>query len=193
MVYTSSFKYLFLLLCFAVFVSASKYSYWPDYTFQTSSSLYSHHDVSNVHIVDCSDDGYALDIKEIKISPDIVTAGSELTIEAFGTVKENVETGSEANVVVKLGVVQLLRKKFDICVELEKNKDDVELQCPIEKGDLSVTQKVTLPKEIPRGKFLVSVHAFTAEDSPLACLLISVDFRIRRSKWGKFFQFIEDK
>ena len=43
---------------------------------------------------------------------------------------------------VKLGVVQLLRKKFDICVELEKNKDDVELQCPIEKGDLSVSVSV---------------------------------------------------
>ncbi|KAK4521513.1 Rab-GAP TBC domain-containing protein [Mucor velutinosus] len=186
------YKHILLLAYFAVIVSASKYSYWPDYTFQTSSSLYSHHAVSNVHIVDCSDDSFVLDIKEVKVSPDIVQAGSELTIEASGTVKETVREGAAATVVVKLGVVQLLRKTFDICDELEKHKDDVELQCPIEKGDLTVTQKITLPKEIPRGKFLVSVHAITDQEEPLACLLISVDFRVRRSRWGKFFQFIED-
>lgn len=85
------------------------------------------------------DDSFVLDIKEVKISPDIVQPGSELTIEASGTVMETVEEGAAATVVVKLGVVQLLRKTFDICNELDKHKDDVELQCPIEKGDLTVS------------------------------------------------------
>lgn len=71
-----------------------------------------------------------------------------MTIEASGYVKETVEIGSEANVVVKLGVVQLLRKNFDICDELDKNKDDVELQCPIEKGDLTVSICVFCTKDM---------------------------------------------
>ncbi|KAI8637055.1 ML domain-containing protein [Parasitella parasitica] len=187
-----NFRHLFLLASFISIVAASRYSYWPDYTFQTSSSLYSHQAVSNVQIVDCSDESFVLDIKDIKITPDIVTAGSELTISASGTVKETVVSGASAKVIVKIGVVQLLRKTFDICDELHKHEDDVALQCPIEKGDLTVTQKITLPKEIPKGKFLVSVHADTVDEEPLACLLISVDFRVRRSRWGKFFQFIEN-
>ncbi|CEP17040.1 hypothetical protein [Parasitella parasitica] len=192
MISKSYFKQFFILACFISIAAASRYSYWPDYTFQTSSALYSHQAVSNVNIVDCSDDSYVLDIKDIKITPSIVTAGSELTISASGTVKETVVPGASAHVVVKIGVVQLLRKTFDICDELQKHEDDVALQCPIEKGALTVTQKVTLPKEIPRGKFLVSVHADTIDEQPLACLLISVDFRVRRSRWGKFFQFIEN-
>lgn len=62
--------------------------------------------------------------------------------------KETVEIGSEANVIVKLGVVQLLRKTFDICEELENNKDDIELQCPIEKGDLTVSISVFCTKDM---------------------------------------------
>lgn len=53
--------------------------------------------------------------------------------------KETVTSGAEANVLVKIGVVTLLRKKFDICDQLEKHKDEVELQCPIEKGNLTVS------------------------------------------------------
>lgn len=95
--------------------------------------------MANAGTRNLGDDSFVLDIKEVKISPDIVQAGSELTIEASGTVKETVNEGAAATVVVKLGVVQLLRKTFDICSELDKHKDDVELQCPIEKGDLTVS------------------------------------------------------
>lgn len=69
--------------------------------------------------------------------------GDHLTIAAAGTLYKPVLPGSTANVQVKLGVVQLLRKTFDICNELEKHKEDVELQCPIEKGYLTVSETFT--------------------------------------------------
>lgn len=77
-------------------------------------------------------------IKEIKITPDVVVAGGELTIEATGYLYEPVLPGATADVIVKLGVVRLLHKKFDLCNELEKNKDSVELQCPVEQGLITV-------------------------------------------------------
>lgn len=42
-----------------------------------------------------------------------------------------------------MGFVQLLRKTFDICNELEKHGEDVEIQCPIDKGYLTVSETRT--------------------------------------------------
>lgn len=83
-------------------------------------------------------------IESIKITPDVVVAGEELTIEATGRLDKTVEDGASANVLVKLGAVKLLHKKFDLCGELDKNKDDVEIQCPVEKGPLTVSMKIFL-------------------------------------------------
>ncbi|GAA5810717.1 hypothetical protein MFLAVUS_004143 [Mucor flavus] len=135
---------------------------------------------SNVQISDCSDESFLLQIRSIKITPDILTPGAELTLEAEGTLLETVDLGSFADVQVKLGVVTLIRKKFDLCETLEDNKDKIDLQCPIERGDLKIIQKITLPKEIPKAIFHVYVNAFTAHDDDLACIRIKVNFRQQR-------------
>lgn len=62
-----------------------------------------------------------------------------MIIEATGTLDEPVVPGANADVTVKLGVVKLLHKTFDICEELDKKKDEVELQCPIQDGYLKVS------------------------------------------------------
>lgn len=87
---------------------------------------------------------FPLHIKEIKITPDVVVAGGELTIEAKGYLYEPVLAGATADIIVKLGVVRLLHKKFDLCDELEKNKDNVEIQCPIEEGYITVKEKLII-------------------------------------------------
>ncbi|KAG2213399.1 hypothetical protein INT47_009072 [Mucor saturninus] len=154
--------------------------YWPSHSYSSSYQL-SGSRASNVHITDCSSSDFVLHIHSVKISPEIVTAGGELTIEASGTLDEPVVPGASADVTVKLGVVKLLHKTFDICEELEKKKDEVELQCPIKDGYLTLTQKVTLPKEVPKAKFSVLVHAYTADEKRLACLQVMVDFRVHPS------------
>jgi hypothetical protein len=77
------------------------------------------------------------------------------------------QDGAYADVTVKLGLVKLLHKRFDICEEL--SKADAELQCPVEPGQYTITQTVELPREIPRAKFVVQTRAFTVEDEDLAC------------------------
>lgn len=95
----------------------------------------------NLFILLIGDESFLLQIRSIKITPDILTPGAELTLEAEGTLLETVDLGSFADVQVKLGVVTLIRKKFDLCETLEDNKDKIDLQCPIERGDLKVSTR----------------------------------------------------
>ena len=59
------------------------------------------------------------------------------------------QEGSYADVVVKLGLIKLLTKRFDICEELRNG--NATLQCPVKPGDYDITQTVDLPPEIPKG------------------------------------------
>jgi hypothetical protein len=76
-----------------------------------------------------------LDLKYVRITPEVIHPGDELTLEAGGYLSKDVKVGSEADVQVKLGVVRLIKKTFDICDELDKHKDDVQIQCPITQGE----------------------------------------------------------
>jgi hypothetical protein len=69
---------------------------------------------------------------------------------------------------VKLGLIKLLHKQFDVCEEacvffqassssseidrmVLRRKNNVTVQCPVEPGEYEVVQTVQLPKEIPKG------------------------------------------
>ncbi|KAI8888984.1 hypothetical protein K501DRAFT_282586 [Backusella circina FSU 941] len=131
----------------------------------------------NWEVQECGSPDDILYLKYINITPDIIHGGEEITLEASGFLSEDVVPGAYAHVVVKLGVVTLIKKRFDICDELYKHKDDVKLQCPITKGDHTIVQKIQLPKETPRAAFSVHVMAYNADDTDLTCLNIKVDFR----------------
>ena len=46
---------------------------------------------------------------------------------------------------VKYGFITLIRQTADLCDQL----GNVDLKCPLEKGDMILTKKVDLPKQIP--------------------------------------------
>lgn len=60
-----------------------------------------------------------------------------------GIATERIENGAYADVTVKVGLVKLLHKQFDICEELKNNRDNVNIQCPIEKGPIEVSLQET--------------------------------------------------
>lgn len=72
----------------------------------------------------------------IKVTPDFVTLGSEVTIEAEGTLSDNIEYGTYALVVVKVGRVVIFKQEYDVCEELESREN--ELRCPVEEGKVVV-------------------------------------------------------
>ncbi|CEL58724.1 Phosphatidylglycerol/phosphatidylinositol transfer protein OS=Cryptococcus neoformans var, neoformans serotype D (strain JEC21 / ATCC MYA-565) GN=NPC2 PE=3 SV=1 [Rhizoctonia solani AG-1 IB] len=126
---------------------------------------------------DCGLPTDAVKVKSIKLSPDPPQIGKDLTITARGVVTRKIEDGAYADVTVKLGLVKLLRKEFDICEEARKN--NVTVQCPVEPSEYEIVQTVQLPKETPRAKFIVDVKGFTSDealDTDLVCLQLKVDF-----------------
>ncbi|KAG1442216.1 hypothetical protein G6F56_011159 [Rhizopus delemar] len=136
---------------------------------------------SNVIAENCGAPSDVFQLESFKVSPDIIEPGKQVNITITGSLSEKVEDGAYADVMVKVGRIKILKKEFDICEELRKREDEVDIQCPFEKGDISIFQTVTLPKEIPPAIFKVSTEAYTANDDSLACLDLLVDFRRKHS------------
>ncbi|CAG8757466.1 15794_t:CDS:2, partial [Acaulospora colombiana] len=99
----------------------------------------------------CGTEEDIVEVESISISPDPPKPGEDLEITASGKVKQTLEEGAYADVTVKLGLIKLLRKEFDICEEARKA--NATIQCPVEPGDYTLVQKVALPKEIPPGEY----------------------------------------
>ncbi|GAA99376.1 uncharacterized protein L969DRAFT_47873 [Mixia osmundae IAM 14324] len=148
-----------------------------DYAADSLSHLGSQGDVRTNTIwsfIDCGTEKDAVELESLAVSPDPPQAGKNLTVTATGTVKTMIDEGAYADVLVKLGYIKLLTKRFDVCEELDKA--NATLQCPVEEGRYTIVQTVELPREIPKAKFIVQVRAFTQDDAPMACADIMIDF-----------------
>ncbi|KAJ8596954.1 hypothetical protein M405DRAFT_804559 [Rhizopogon salebrosus TDB-379] len=123
---------------------------------------------------DCGFPTDAIQLQSISLSPDPPKPGEDLTVTAVGLAQEVIEDGAYADVVVKLGLIKLLTKRFDVCEEARAA--NASIQCPVEEGKYTVVQTVALPKEIPQAKFTVAVRGYTASDDDMLCLDLKVDF-----------------
>ncbi|CAO3626275.1 unnamed protein product [Mucor hiemalis] len=175
-------KFIFLIaICNSV---SARLFYWPGQSYYSRCEL-SEMGKSNVNFVYCGTESDIFQFDgEIKVTPELVTPGAEVTIEAQGTLSEDVDEGTYADVVVKLGLIKLIHRRFDLCEELRNDKN--ELQCPLKKGKVVIKQTVKLPKEIPPGKFSVQAVVYNAEDSDVTCLNVVADFTRRQRLFNSF-------
>jgi len=121
-----------------------------------------------------------VEIKSIEVYPDPPQPGQNLTVKVKGYVHKVIEEGAYVDVTVKLGLIKLLHKTFDVCEEARKS--DADIQCPVEKGEYDVSQTVALPKEIPPAKFVVEVKGYTVDDEDMVCVNLKVDFLTPNSR-----------
>ncbi|KAG1757488.1 ML domain-containing protein [Suillus lakei] len=148
----------------------------------TSANSPSAQEVMNqpVHVMDgwswhdCGSPTDVVQLKSITLSPDPPKPGQDLTVTAVGTAQRRIEDGASADVVVKLGLIKLLTRTFDVCDEARNA--NATIQCPVEEGDYTVVQTVALPKEIPQAKFTVGVKGYTVDDEDMLCLDLQVNF-----------------
>ncbi|GLB36229.1 putative phosphatidylglycerol phosphatidylinositol transfer protein [Lyophyllum shimeji] len=124
--------------------------------------------------VNCGNPSDPIQVEKITVFPDPPQPGKDLTVTVKGTATEVIEEGAYADVEVKLGLVKLLRKRFDVCEEARNANASV--QCPVKPDSYTVVQTVALPREIPRAKFTVNVRGYTVDDGPMLCLDLHVDF-----------------
>lgn len=76
-------------------------------------------------------------------------SGQTLSIEASGTLTEDVEEGAKVILQVKYGLIRLVNMEADLC----KQVGNVDLDCPIKKGPITLVKDVELPNEIPPVRF----------------------------------------
>lgn len=82
-------------------------------------------------------------------------SGQDLVIKASGTLAEAVEEGAYVALQVKYGLIRLISTKADLCEQVH----NVDIECPIEKGDIIITKTVELPQEIPKVRRTVSISS----------------------------------
>jgi hypothetical protein len=82
-----------------------------------------------------------------------MNSGKTLSIVANGTLSQQVEEGAKVNLQVKYGLIRLIHQETDLCDQVK----NVDLECPLEKGDRDITKDVDIPKQVPP----VCVHFIT--------------------------------
>lgn len=90
----------------------------------------------------------------------------------MASVSKTIAQGAYVNLQVKYGLIRLISTTADLCEQIQ----NVELECPIEKGLISITKSVDLPREIPPGKYTVLADVYTVDDEPITCLTATVTF-----------------
>ncbi|KAK3390533.1 putative phosphatidylglycerol/phosphatidylinositol transfer protein [Podospora didyma] len=116
-------------------------------------------------------------IDSVILTPNPPEAGQPLIIEARGTVKQRIEENAYVNLQVKYGFIRLINTKADLCKEIQ----NVDMECPIEEGQISITKTVELPNEIPPGKYTVDADVYNANDDHITCLKATVEFGKKKS------------
>ena len=98
-----------------------------------------------VEICSLSPSDDLVEIKYIDVTPNPPQPGKNMTVEGMALLKTDIREGAYANFEVKYGFIKLLSGTADLCEKAE----EVQLKCPIEKGQISVEKIVQLPSQIP--------------------------------------------
>jgi len=116
---------------------------------------------------------YIFDIEYVNLSPNPPVPGENLTIHAAGTSSQTIEEGAKIFLQVKLGYITLLRQEMDFCDAI----DNVDLECPLEKGYRTISKEVAIPGAIPKGTYSVSADAYTGGvKKEITCLKGEITF-----------------
>jgi len=118
-------------------------------------------------------DSDILILDHVNLDPNPPAVGQTLTIEAVGTLTQALEKGAYVNLQVKYGLIRLVNMRQDLCDQVA----NVDLDCPIDEGKITIVKDVQLPKEIPPGTYTVFADAYTKDGKDkIICLEATVKF-----------------
>ncbi|MGK5734279.1 ML domain-containing protein [Streptomyces sp. URMC 124] len=124
-----------------------------------------------------------LQIESIRTTPDPPMPGTSLKATVKAAAQEEIVDGAYIEVVVKLGLVKLFTKRYDLFEKLRGDTSDWSLTAdtapggePIMPGNVELTFGMDLPRETPQAKFTVNARGYTVDDDDLFSLDFRVDF-----------------
>lgn len=127
----------------------------------------------NAPIINCdSSSKQILDLQRVVIDPNPPAKGANLTFVATGYLDVDIVDGAYVDVDVRYGFIRLIHQTYDLCSEAK----NIDLTCPIKKGEQVLTKLVEIPAEVPPGKYVVNARAYTKDDELITCLTATVEF-----------------
>lgn len=127
----------------------------------------------NAPIINCeSSSRQVLDLQNVVIDPNPPIKGENLTFSALGFLSEDIVEGAYVDVDVRYGFIRLIHQTYDLCEEAK----NIDLECPIKKGQNIISKLVEIPAEVPPGKYVVNARAYTKDDKLITCLTATVEF-----------------
>lgn len=117
-------------------------------------------------------DAQLLTIRQVDLDPNPPQRGANLTIYGVGELAKEVTDGAYVDVTVNYGYIRLIQQTYDLCEQLP----EIDMECPLQKGDYSIEKIVELPAQIPPGKYTVTARAYTVDDELISCLTGSMVF-----------------
>jgi len=111
-------------------------------------------------------------IKHVNLKPNPPVPGQVLTIEAVGEALVDIEEGAYVILQVKYGLIRIVNTQADFCEQVK----NIDKECPIKKGEITVSKDVDIPNEIPPGKYTVLADVYSKDDEHMVCLTAAVVF-----------------
>jgi len=118
-----------------------------------------------------------LTIDLVELSPNPPQRGLNLTVSAIGHLSEDVDEGAYVDVDVRYGYIKLISQTYDLCEQV----GEVDLKCPLSKGEYKLAKTVEIPDQVPPGKYIVYARAYTKDDEFIACITATVVFSVDSS------------
>jgi hypothetical protein len=121
----------------------------------------------------CADPAnFVLTIDHVDLSPNPPVPGQTLNISAAGAFNYDVEPGATVFLQVKFGLITLIKTEADLCDQL----GNVDVTCPLEKGNMTLSKSVNIPERVPKGKYTVIADVKTVDGDPVTCMTSEISF-----------------
>lgn len=128
--------------------------------------------LQNTFSYELCDTYQAFKIKNVELFPSAPVKGRSLTINMDGFLEKDVSDGSELKIIFKFLRIDLLRKKFDLCKELD-NTEDAPMKCPILSGEKSWSYTFDVPNNMPSGNYEIHANITSSSNELLFCSKIN--------------------
>jgi hypothetical protein len=123
----------------------------------------------------CNEESSQFRLKSLELFPNPPQKNNNLKIVVKGNLIEDITNESKLKTIVKYQRITLIKRTFDLCEELNKDKNNFPVKCPITKGDKEVEYNVNIPDNIPNGRYHVDA-ILEQNDKVIFCIKIDMGF-----------------